>query len=381
MEIRELKLPIRELVKGYCRDEENDSVVGYDGKLDIRPSYQRAFIYKEKEQMAVIETISKNFPLNSIYWVDKGDGTYELLDGQQRTTSICEYVCEKGKLAATIFDNPSPRFFDNLQPDEKEKILSYTLTIYICVGEDSEKLKWFQTINIAGKALYKQEINNAIFAGPWVSDAKRYFSKKGCPAISMADDYVNPGEADRQQWLELAIKWMCDNGDVEKYMALHQFDDNASALFAHFQTIITWAQTNFPKKTYGKLCKRSDWYDLWKMHHNRVLPTSEYSKRVIELKQDGDIECPAGIIPYLLTGDETKLDLRTFDEKTRLKIYRKQGGICPECVRRGKDTANKVWSINEMEADHIIPWHKKGRTEESNCQMLCRNCNRTKSGN
>lgn len=381
MEIREIKVPIRELVEGYNRDEENDSVVGYGGKLDIRPSYQRAFIYEPPQQQAVIETVSKNFPLNSMYWVDKGDGTYELLDGQQRTTSICEYVCEQGKLAVAIFGNEHPRYFNNLTSDDQERILSYELTVYVCNGDDGEKLQWFQTINIAGRELTQQEIRNAIFAGPWVTDAKRYFSKNGCVAVGMANDYVNPGDCKRQLWLELAIRWACDNGDVGIYMAQHQHDDNALALWTNFQTIMTWAIANFPKKYYGKLTKRSDWYDLWKANHDRVLPTAEYNAKVVELLKDSEIKNQSGIIPYLLTGDEQKLGLRTFDEKTARRKYAEQGGICPECVRRGKDTAEKVWTFEEMEADHIVPWHSGGRTEEANCQMLCKNCNRTKSGN
>lgn len=380
MEIREIKVPIRKLVQGYYRDEETDSVIGYGGKLDIRPSYQRAFIYDPPQQQAVIKTVSKNFPLNAIYWVDKGNDTYELLDGQQRITSICEYVCEQRKLAVAIFGNEHPRYFDNLTPDEQDKVLSYLLTVYICKGDDGEKLQWFQTINIAGKELTQQEIRNAIFAGPWVTDAKRYFSKNGCVAVGMAKDYVNPGDCKRQLWLELAIRWACNNGDIGIYMAQHQHDDNAQALWSNFQTIITWATANFPKKHYGNLTKRSDWYDLWKAHHERVLPTTEYNAKVAELRIDGDIDNSSGIIPYLLTGDEQKLGLRTFDEKTARRKYNEQGGICPECVRRGKDTATKVWAFEEMEADHIIPWRSNGRTEESNCQMLCKNCNRTKSG-
>lgn len=380
MEINERKVTVRELVQGYHRDEETDSVIGYGGRLDIRPSYQRAFIYDPPQQQAVIETVSKNHPLNAMYWVDKGNDTYEILDGQQRTTSICEYVCEQGKLAVAIFGNEHPRYFANLQPDEQEKILSHKLTIYVCKGEDGEKLQWFRTINIAGKELTKQEIRNAVFAGPWVTDAKRYFSKTNCPATGMASDYVNPGDSKRQWWLELAIRWACDNGDIDHYMGQHQHDDNALAMWTNFQTIMTWAIANFPKKYYGKLTKRSDWYDLWKIHHDRVLPTAEFNARVVELLKDGEIENKSGIIPYLLTGDEQKLGLRTFDEKIARRKYAQQGGICPECVRRGKDTATKVWTFEEMEADHIIPWHSGGRTEETNCQMLCKNCNRTKSG-
>lgn len=379
MVINEKKITVRELVQGYNRDEETDSVVGYGGLLNIRPSYQRAFIYKPPQQKAVINSISHGFPLNAMYWVDKGDGTYELLDGQQRTTSICEYVCEKGKLAACIFDNDSPRYFDNLLPDEAEIILSYPLTIYICKGTDSEKLQWFKTINIAGEELKDQEIRNAIFSGPWIADAKRYFSKTNCLAKGIGSDYVNPGECNRQLWLELAIRWACDNGDIDLYMAQHQHDDNAYALWQHFQNVITWATSNFSKKDYGKLTKRSDWYELWKAHHDRVLPTAEFKTKVQELLQDGEVKNQSGIIPYLLTGDEMKLGLRTFDEKTARKKYKEQGGLCPECARRGKSTASKIWKFEEMEADHIIPWSRNGRTEESNCQMLCRSCNRTKS--
>ena len=249
MKIELHKITVRELTAGFEDNNEN-GVRAYGGKLDVRPLYQREFVYKDKQRDAVIDTLTQGFPLNVMYWATREDGTFEIIDGQQRTISICQYV--NGDFA---FDF---RYFHNLQPDEQDQILNYELQVYICSGTDSEKLKWFKTINIAGEELTEQELRNAVYAGSWVSDAKRYFSKTGAPAARIGADYLN-GSAIRQEYLETAISWISD-GNIEPYMANHQHDASAAPLWQFFQSVITWIETSFhPSKERKKIMRGVDW--------------------------------------------------------------------------------------------------------------------------
>ena len=220
MQITPKEITVRELADGY-KDNDEEGVVGYGGKLDIRPQYQREFIYGVKESEAVINTVTKDFPLNVMYWSVRKDGNFEVIDGQQRTISICQYV--KGDFSFQTL------YFDNLPDDKQEQILKYKLTVYQCTGTDSERLDWFRTINIAGKPLTDQELKNAVFAGSWVSDAKRYFSKTGCAAFKIGQDYLN-GAPIRQDYLETAIDWISD-GKIDDYMGKHQKAKNAIKLW------------------------------------------------------------------------------------------------------------------------------------------------------
>jgi len=219
MKIELHEITVRDLTSGY-QDNDEDGVVAYSGKLDIRPPYQREFIYKDRQRDAVIETIAKDFPLNVMYWAVREDGDYEVIDGQQRTISICQYV--EGDFAF------KDRYFHNLQGDEQEQILDYKLMVYLCSGLDSEKLEWFRTINIAGEKLTDQELRNAVYSGPWVTDAKRFFSKTGCAAYNLGSEYMT-GSPIRQDYLETVIDWIND-GAIEPYMAKQQNKPNANEL-------------------------------------------------------------------------------------------------------------------------------------------------------
>lgn len=215
IELKEIK--VRDLTKGY-EDNQEDGVIGYDGKLDIRPPYQREFIYKDKQRDAVIDTITKKFPLNVMYWAVREDGEFEIIDGQQRTISICQYVNNDFSINGLAFHN--------LPKDKQEEILDYELMVYFCEGADSEKLEWFKTINIAGEKLTDQELRNAVYSGSWVTDAKRYFSKNSRPKIG--DEYLG-GSANRQEYLETAIDWISE-GKIEDYMSKNQHEPNANEL-------------------------------------------------------------------------------------------------------------------------------------------------------
>lgn len=359
MNIELKEITVRELTNGF-KDNAEDGVIGFGGILDIRPPYQREFIYKDKQRDSVIETIIKNFPLNVMYWAVREDGTFEVIDGQQRTISVCQFI--NGDFAYMF------RYFHNLTEDEKKEILDYKLMVYVCSGKESEKLQWFKTINIAGEKLTEQELKNAVYSGSWVSDAKRYFSKNGCAASQIGSDYLN-GSAIRQEYLETAINWI-SNGDIEVYMSTHQHDSNASALWIYFQSVITWINTTFIVKR--KQMKGVDWGILYNKYKSVLYDTREIEKETAKLIQDDDVIKKAGIYPYILTRDEKYLSIRAFSESMKQKVYEKQKGICVKC--------NNHFNISEMEADHITPWHEGGKTIEENCQMLCKDDNRRKSG-
>lgn len=358
MEIKLHKITVRDLTNGYV-DNAEQGVKAFGGKLDVRPPYQREFVYGDKQRAAVIDTLTQGFPLNVMYWATRNDGTFEIIDGQQRTISICQYV--NGDFAYLF------KYFHNLQEDEKEQILNYELQVYICSGTDSEKLKWFETINIAGEKLTEQELRNAVYAGSWVSDAKRYFSKNNCAAYGLASKYVN-GSPIRQDYLETAIRWI-SKGNIEVYMGNHQHDPNAVALWNHFSSVINWVKALFPK--YRKEMKGVDWGTLYEKFKEQSLDATALEEKVTKLMMDSDVQKKSGIYAYVLDGDEHHLGIRAFDDNTKREVYERQQGICKIC--------GKHFDIEQMEADHITPWKEGGRTIAENCQMLCRECNRRKS--
>lgn len=367
MEIRLEEKTVREIFDGYLDSAEN-GVVAYGGKLNVRPPFQREFVYNGKQRDAVIETIQKDFPLNVMYWVENDNGFYELLDGQQRTISICQYVGGDFSI--------NHRAFGNLTETEKEQILNYRLMIYICKGNDREKLDWFKIINIAGEKLTDQELRNAIYTGEWLSNAKAYFSKNGCPAYQTAGKYMR-GTPIRQDYLETVLKWISarDNIALEDYMSHHQNTTNASELWLYFCSVINWVKTIFPN--YRKEMQGVEWGLLYNRYGSGSFDPNELEKRISELMQDDDISKRSGIYAYLLSGDEKHLNIRSFTDTMKRKVYEKQQGICPYCKAEKKEKTH--WDISEMEADHITPWCEGGKTEIGNCQMLCREHNRRKS--
>jgi len=362
MNIELKEITVRDLSAGY-EDNDEGGVVGFGGKLDIRPPYQREFIYKDKERDAVINTLTNDFPLNVMYWSVREDGDFEIIDGQQRTISVCQFV--NGDFA---FEN---RYFHNLQDDEQEQILNYKLTVYQCSGTDSERLDWFRTINIAGAELTDQELRNAVYAGSWTADAKRYFSKSGCPAYGIGSDYLK-GSSIRQEYLETAIKWI-SKGEIEKHMAKHQHDQNANALWLYFQSVITWVSTTFTNKR--SFMKGVDWGTLYNKYKDEKIDTKKIEEETAKLILDDDVTKKSGIYPFILTRDEKYLSIRLFTPAMKQKVYEKQEGICPKCKR-----PDNHYQIEEMEADHIKPWHEGGKTVEENCQMLCKDHNRREGG-
>jgi len=362
MKIELQKIPVRKVIDGY-KDSAEEGVVAYSGKLDIRPKYQREFVYKDKQRDAVIKTIKNSFPLNVMYWMIREDGGYEVLDGQQRTISIGQYVNGDFSL--------NDLFFHNLTPEEQNHILDYELMIYFCEGTDKERLDWFRIINIAGEKLTDQEIRNAVYTGPWLSDAKLKFSKSNCAAYLLANDrgQLVSGSPIRQEYLETALAWI-NNGEVSDYMAKHQHDQNAEELWQYFQDVIAWVRKTFTN--YRREMSSVQWGELYNQFKDKKLSANKLEAETAKLMQDENVTKKSGIYPYALTRNEKYLNIRAFSDKMKREAYERQKGKCKECKKR--------FEIEEMEADHIKPWHEGGQTITKNCQMLCKEDNRTKSG-
>ena len=384
MEITQIRVKVSELTQNYS-DDGDGGVFGYDGRLTIRPAYQRNFVYKDAQRDAVIDTVRKGYPLNIMYWSKTGEDTYEVLDGQQRTISIAQYV--HGDFPITV--NGNAKFYHNMTDSEKEKIDNYEITIYVCEGTEEEKLEWFRVINIAGETLTNQELLNATYTGPWLADAKNYFSKRNCVAGKMAEGYIK-GNPIRQDYLEKALSWIADKNDLDSgadYMAEHQHDDDANELWLYFQEVISWAKRLFqdlPKK----IAENQNWGLLFNKYQDKTYNANELHRLIQTLLQDEDVTKQTGIIPYVLSDrtkrDEKHLSIRAFPEQMKRRVYTRQTedaqaigtSNCPICSSKGIAT---IYEFSEMHADHIQPWSRGGRSVEENCQMLCTTCNLEKS--
>lgn len=362
-------VPVRDLVEGYVNSG-YDGVVGYGGVLDIRPKFQREFVYDTAKQQAVITTILSGFPLNVMYWskathLVTGKDTFEMLDGQQRSMSICEYV--KGSFSVLVAGNP--KNFDNLSMADQERLLDYKLMVYHCEGIEDEQLAWFEVINIAGLTLRPQELRNAVYTGLWLTDAKRYFSRENQGAHKLAKDYLTAGEVNRQDLLQKAIEWHGGKGDaaVKEYMNDHRQDANANALWTYFKSVIDWAKLIFPNQR--KELRSVPWNVLYDKYGQAPLDAVTLEERVKALMGDEEVQKKSGIYTYVLTGDEPALGLRTFTDNQKREAYERQAGVCPMC--------SKHYKLEEMDGDHILPWSKQGKTTSDNCQMLCIRDNRS----
>lgn len=374
MKIELHQITIRELIDGYKNDEE-EGVVAYHGLLNVRPKYQREFVYPIDKQVAVLNSIKQNFPIGVMYWVKNNDGTLEMLDGQQRTISICEYV------AANAFSIDSFKFHNlqNAKPELAERILNYRLQVYFCEGPVDAKLEWFRTINIGTEPLKNQEMRNAFYTGEWLTDAKRKFSKITGVCVRKNNGLVS-GTPNRQELLEKVLLWKAQYDGIKeespdmtirKYMGEHQEDKNADSERQYFFRVVDWANMLFDDD--WKIKKGQPWGELYNLYHDKEYNSEFFHSEVERLLLDDEIPNSGknGIIRYLLSGEEKYLNLRQFSESQRRQLYKKQGGVCNKC--------KKPFPIEEMEADHIDPWSKNGKTIIENGQMLCRHCNRTKS--
>lgn len=373
MNIDPFPVTVREVAAGFV-DNQEEGVVAYGGELNVRPAYQREFVYDPKMRNAVLDTIRKGFPLNVMYWSLNEDGTFEVLDGQQRTISFCSYIA--GNFSIEIDDNPYG--FQNLSPERQQQILDYELMVYVCQGTEDEKLAWFRVVNIAGAVLTEQELRNSIYTGPWLAHAKRIFSRPNGPAAGLASKYVS-GSPIRQQLLEKAIEWVSP-GQIREYMGDHQHDPDAGALWEHFQAVITWVQTTF--RVYrGKEMRQVNWGELHRAFGSTDYDPDALEAHVSELMMDPDVVKKSGIYTYVFDDDQRHLNIRQFDERTKRETYEKQRQQCANgdrCKTPGNGDGKRRFEIEEMDSDHIVPWSKGGKTMPENCQMLCIACNRSK---
>lgn len=369
MEIKIKEVSIKEVCNGY-KDSGDSGVIGYGGLLNIRPAYQREFVYKDSQRDNVIKTILKGYPLNVMYWAKNSDGSYELMDGQQRTISFCQYV--NGDYSIREDDSGNIIYFHNLSNEEQSKFLSYKLFIYECSGSDKERLEWFKTINIAGEKLTDQELLNVNYVGPWLASAKLRFSKNNCVAYKIGSKYVK-GSPIRQEYLETALSWISD-GDVSGYMAKHQYDENSDELLEYFKAVIGWVDSTFT--TYRKEMLGINWGKLYKTYKDTKYDPSQLELKVKELMENEEVTDKKGIYEYVLSGCNehlaNRLSKRTFSTSDKRTAYEKQKGICPKC--------GKHFEFDDMEGDHIVAWWKGGKTVLDNLQMLCKPCNGEKSG-
>ena len=376
MEIELKQIPVKDVYDGY-KDSGEDGVVGYQGQLNIRPPYQRNFVYDLPEAKAVINTVLCGFPLNVMYWVVDGNNHYEVLDGQQRTLSIMQFLDHKFPIQ---WDGQT-MYVDSLPDDLYNNLMDYNLMVYWCSGTDSEKLAWFKTVNIAGEQLTSQELRNITYVGPWLSDAKSHFSKRGCVASKLADRYVK-GDPNRQELLETALKWIADAQDttIDDYMAQHKSDDDSDELWQYWQKVINWLQMVFPR-VYKEM-KGLEWGLLYNQYHKNNYNSSKIDKDIAQLIDDDEIKKKKGIWQYELAvnsneaGATKYLNLRGFPKDMMRKKLKEQDGHCPMCLDEGNE---KVYALSEMEGDHITPWSEGGKTEYDNLQMLCKRHNRLKS--
>lgn len=375
---------VGDICKGFVFDKnEGKGLFGLDGQLIIQPEYQRNYIYGDgKRDVAVVESLLKGYPLGLIYFVRNEDGMYEVLDGQQRITSFARYVNKSWPFAVEL--DGKPRYFDSLDADQQKLIVDAPLTVYVCEGEPSEIQAWFETINIAGVPLVKQELRNAAYHGPFVTKAREVFSDTGNSNMNRWQTYVS-GDPKRQAILETALEWVSD-GNIDDYMAQHRYDADIDELKNHFDTVIDWVDSVF-EYTGSEMCGR-EWGRLYREYHKDAYSKDTVAKRVNALLDDSQVGDKKGIFEYVLGGekDSRLLNVRVFDKKTIKAVYRKQTAAaeaqgtsnCPLCAIGHDANAKRIYKESEMDADHVTAWSKGGATDEANCQMLCKTHNRAK---
>lgn len=376
-------ITVRTICDGFIYNElEGKGLFGLGGRLVIQPEYQRNYIYADgKKDVAVIESVLKGYPLGLIYFNKVGDNRFEVLDGQQRITSLGRYLT--GKLAI-IDENGIPQYFSGLAADLQAKILDTKLLIYECEGTESEIKEWFKTINIAGIPLNEQELRNAIFSGPFVSRCKEIFSNSQNANVQKWNSYI-AGKVSRQDFLKCALDWV-SKGEIEAYMSRHRFDTQIDEVYCYFNTVIEWISSVFDDVE--SEMRGLEWGRLYETYHTRPYNKQQVAERVQALYADPYIENRRGIFEYILGGEVTTnlLDVRVFDEATKKTIYKqqtekaKEEGIsnCPLCALGHEANHTKIWALKEMDADHVTAWSRGGATDISNCQMLCKSHNRAK---
>lgn len=380
-------ITVKDICDGFVYNElEGKGLFGLSGKLVIQPEYQRNYLYAEqKMEEAVIKSVLKGYPLGLIYFNKVGNEKYEVLDGQQRITSLGRFITGKFPL---IDENGMPHYFATMPEDKKKIINEKELTIYICEGEESEIKEWFKTINIAGIPLNRQEIDNAVYSGTFVTKAKEEFSNSLNANIQKWSAYIS-GKVNRQDYLRTALEWVTKSTDADAigtYMSQHRYDNNINEIKTYFTSVIDWVSGVFidvePEM------RGLEWGRLFEMYHSVAYNPQKVSEQVRKLYGDTYIKSRKGIFEYILGGcqDTKLLEVRIFDDATKKIVYARQTdeaknkdcSNCPLCALENNSNKNRIWKLNEMDADHVTAWSKGGATDISNCQMLCKTHNRAK---
>jgi 5-methylcytosine-specific restriction endonuclease McrA len=376
-------ITIRDIVDGFTYNElEGKGLFGLSGKLTIQPEYQRSYIYNDgKKDVAVIDSVLKGYPIGVLYFNKVADDKFEVLDGQQRITSIGRFV--NGKFAVKD-SNSNEQYFSGMAEVQCKKIMETKLLIYICEGEEPEIKDWFRTINIAGVELTKQEILNAVYSGPFVTRAKEEFSNSQNSNVQKWGAYIS-GDVKRQAYLERALDWV-SHGEVDNYMSKHRHDNDISELKNHFTKVIDWISKVFTDVE--SEMKGLEWGKLYETYHNQSYDPIKVSEQVRKLLGDYEVKDRRGVFEYILGGskDTKLLNVRVFDEPTKKIIYAEQTkaaeekGVsnCSYCAIGHDANKDKIWSLSDMDADHVSAWSKGGSTEKENCEMLCKPHNRAK---
>lgn len=376
-------ITIKEVCDGFVYNElEGKGLFGLSGKLTIQPEYQRNYIYADgKRDVAVIDSILKGYPIGLIYFNQAGKDEFEVLDGQQRITSIGRFVT--GKFAVKD-KNGHEQYYSGMAESQREQIMNTKLLVYVCEGDEPEIKDWFKTINIAGVPLTEQEILNAVYSGPFVTRAREEFSNSQNANVQKWSTYI-AGDIKRQAYLERALDW-ASGGDIDSYMSKHRNDKNITELKKHFDTVIEWISTTFTEVE--SEMKGLEWNRLYETYHKKKYNPTTVSASVRKLYADGFVKNRRGIFEYVLGGEtETKLlEVRVFEDSTKRSVYEaqtadaKKKGIsnCPHCAIGHDVNKDKIWTLLDMDADHVAAWSKGGATSVKNCQMLCKTHNRAK---
>ncbi len=377
-------ITVKDICEGFVYNElEGRGLFGLSGKLTIQPEYQRNYIYASdggKKEMAVIESVLKGYPIGLIYFNTVSGDAFEVLDGQQRITSLGRFVT--GKFA--IEDENGMQYFSGMAQDKKDRILETKLLIYECEGTESEIKEWFKTINIAGVPLTDQELLNAVYSGPFVTLAKEEFSNSQNANIQKWSAYIK-GSVNRQEFLERALDWV-SKGTIGDYMSRHRYDENISGLKTYFNSVIDWVSSVFTDVE--SEMRGLEWGRLYEEYHKKAYDPAIVSEKVQKLYADSYVKSRKGIFEYILGGsvDTKLLEVRVFDDAAKKSVYAKQTeeakangtSNCPLCAMGNDSNKSKIWDLKEMDADHVAAWSKGGTTSVENCQMLCKTHNRAK---
>ena len=376
---------IGDICEGFMFDEnEGKGLFGLNGTLTIQPEYQRNYIYdKGGRDKDVVYSILKGYPLGLMYFVEVEEGKYEVLDGQQRITSIGRFVNETYTFSI-MDDEGNPRHFSSLTPEEQTKIKNTPLTIYICKGTPKEIEEWFKQINIQGVPLTQQELRNASYHGPFVTKAREKFSNSSNANMNKWKTYIK-GDPKRQEILETALDWVSD-GKIDEYMSLHRHDKDIIELEKHFNTVMSWISSLFDYHD-KEVCGLS-WGEYYRKYSKTAYNRKELNEMVDRLMADPYVHKKSGIFEYVLSGctKPELLEIRIFDDADKRSMYTKQTkeaeekkiSNCPECAKGENTNKNRIWPIKDMDADHVLAWSKGGKTDIKNCQMLCKSHNRMK---